>query len=642
MRERFEQQPSWSGKRLGWSLLALAAGGVLGACSSEAGNGSTSTPGLNDGMGANQPGAPSGVTPGNGQPSDPNSQLPGVTEPANPGVTDPNQDPAQNPNGTGPQDPSSAAQPEPQNPTVAPTTAMMADGSAVDCTMLQRPATPLRRLTRYEYNNSVRDLLGTTLTPADDFPPDEVASGFSNNALVLTVSSLHAEKYVDAAEAVAKDAVTNRLSTLVNCDTATTGEDACARSFAETFGRRAFRRTLTKDEVDSLLQAYTAGRTDGSFSEGIEVMIRAILQSPDFLYRVEFTGTETAGGGMVHVSGFETAARLSYLLWASTPSDDLLDAAEAGQLDTAEQVAAKAREMLQNDKAKPAIAEFFRQWFGLSRLDIVTKDADRFPLWSEDMRTAMRAEADAVLEHVVFGQNPTLNTLLTDPSGLPQGPLATLYGVDASDTVTALPPEQRSGVLTLPAFLAVQAHPDQTSPVLRGKFVRAQLLCDPPSPPPPNLNITPPDPNAVGTQRAKFTEHSKDPSCSGCHQMMDPIGYAFESYDALGNYRETDNGQTLDLTGTLVNTDIPDQFDGVKDLAQKLAASTQVRNCVATQWYRFAVGRADEGGDACSVSPLRDTFTTSDGNLIELLVGMTQTEAFLYRRASMPAAEAAQ
>jgi hypothetical protein len=124
--------------------------------------------------------------------------------------------------------------------------------------------------------------------------------------------------------------------------------------------------------------------------------------------------------------------------------------------------------------------------------------------------------------------------------------------------------------------------------------------------------------------------------------MMDPIGYAFESYDALGNYRETDNGQTLDLTGTLVNTDIPDQFDGVKDLAQKLAASTQVRNCVATQWYRFAVGRADEGGDACSVSPLRDTFTTSDGNLIELLVGMTQTEAFLYRRASMPAAEAAQ
>lgn len=632
MLDRITLQPSPKSPR--WALsrsvvgTAAIAAILLAACSSETGNDGT---GDMDGVmgmpsGSQDPTMPGGTTPG-GTTTAPVGTMPGDT--GTPVGTDM---PPGSTNTTAPTStlaPTSTVQ---QPPTVTPPTVPGRDGNAVDCGTLQRPTTPLRRLTRYEYNNSVRDLLQTALTPADDFPPDEESNGFSNNALVLTVSALHAEKYLAAAEELAKEAVTARLTTLAPCD-AGADEAACARSFVENFGRLAFRRALESTEVDALLEAYDAGRTDGSYAEGIEVVIRAVLQSPDFLYRIEFTGSDgTAGGTMVRTSPSETAARLSYLLWASTPDEALLDAADAGELDTPEQVGAYARQMLASEKAKPAVNEFFRQWFGLSRLDITTKGA-AFPLWSEDMRAAMRSEADAVLEHVVFGENSTLNALLTEPMGLPTGPLADLYGVPAGNTVTALPAEQRSGVLTMPAFLAVQAHPDQTSPVLRGKFVRSQLLCQPPDPPPPDLDITPPDPNAGGTARARFSAHSEDLGCAGCHQMMDPIGFTFESFDAVGQYRTTDNGLELDLSGNLIATDTDGPFVGVSELATRLAGSQQVQNCVAAQWYRFAVGRADEVGDTCSLQPLQQKFVDSQADLMELLVGMTQTESFLYRRA---------
>lgn len=518
-----------------------------------------------------------------------------------------------------------------QEPTVAPDEVVSDDGATLNCTTLQRPPTPLRRLTRFEYNNTVRDLLGTALTPADSFPPDEVADGFTNNAVVLTVSSLHAEKYVEASEALAAEAVAN-LDTLLQCDRAALGDEACARQFAETFGRRAFRRPLETSDVDTLMEAYAVG---DSFDKGIEVMLRAILQSPSFLYRVEFTGADTPGAGMVQLNDYETATRLSYLLWTTTPDAALLEAAEMGQLSTPEQVAQKAREMLQDERAKVAISEFARQWLGLNRLDGVSKSAEAFPLWSQDMRAAMLQEASALIEHVVWGGDASLSSLLTEPAGMPAGPLAALYGVPESADVVTLPAEQqRAGVLTLPGFLAVQAHPDQTSPVLRGKFVRAKLMCTPPPPPPPEANIVAPEPGEGGTARERFTRHVSDPSCAGCHQLMDPLGYPFENFDAMGVFRTNENGQELDVSGEMfASEDMDGPFVGVAELAAKLAESGQVRDCVATQWFRYSVGRTEEGGDACSLRPLQEQFETSGANLRELMVAMTQTEAFLYRRA---------
>ncbi len=615
-------------QRLGAGFALFAALGIA-ACSSSGGGDSAGAA-----NGANAPESTpnlDGTTPG---PIDPATGLP-VPGPAGPDGNPPGQTPAvgsDGPNGPGSQGP--GVTPIDPGSTVAPVQVTTRAGNVLDCSTLQRPPTPLRRLTRFEYNNTVRDLFGTTTTPADAFPPDEeVTDGFSNNALVLTVSSLHVEKYVEAAEALAAEATSN-LSTLVQCDTAAAGEEACARQFAERFGRRAYRRPLEQGDIDTLMEAYAVGT---NFQSGIEIMVRTILQSPHFMYRVEFTGTEGAGAGMVRLNGFETATRLSYLLWGSAPDDSLLDAAQNGELDSPEQVGSKAQQMLDDPRAQAAVAEFVRQWLGLTqtKLETLTKNPAAFPLWADGMHSVMREETDAFVKHVIWDGDASLNALLTESAGLPKGPLAELYGVPASDTVVSLPAEQsRAGVLTLPSFLALAAHPDQTSPVRRGKFVRAKMLCDPPPPPPPEANVNPPSPEEGGTARERFTRHLNEESCRGCHLLMDPLGFTFESFDAMGVFRTDDEGRELDLTGQILGSDDADgPFTGVKELATKLAASNQVRDCVATQWFRYSIGRTDEAGDACSLVPLQQDFETTGANLREMLVAMTQTEAFLYRRA---------
>lgn len=499
----------------------------------------------------------------------------------------------------------------------------------VDCSTLKRPPTPLRRLTRFEYNNSVRDLFNTSLHPADDFPPDEVADGYSNNALVLTVSGLHVEKYTFAAEALAAEAV-GHLSTLLPCDPVAIGEQACAEAFADSFGRRAFRRTLDPGDRAALLEAYGYG---DSFTSGIEIMIRAVLQSPHFLFRVEFTGAKTPGAGMVRLNPFETATRLSYLIWSSGPDEALLDAAQNGQLGTADDVAREARRLLEDPRARTAVSEFYRQWLSLTRLDIVSKDTTAFPLWSNAMRDAMVKEANAVVESIVFSSDASLKRLLTEPLGLPTGPLATLYGVPESETVVPLNAAERAGILTLPGVMAVKAHPDQTSPTLRGKLVRERLLCEHVDLPPDNLDTSTPSVSAGATARDRFSPHS-DGTCQECHALMDPLGYPLESYDSVGVFRTTENGVTLDLSGEFVNTDdIDGPFNGAIEMANKLGEAPEVAACVAKQWYQFSNGRSPEAGDACSLTVLQKSFADKGSNLYELLVDTTQTEAFLYRQA---------
>jgi Protein of unknown function (DUF1592)/Protein of unknown function (DUF1588)/Protein of unknown function (DUF1587)/Protein of unknown function (DUF1585)/Protein of unknown function (DUF1595) len=520
------------------------------------------------------------------------------------------------------------------------------ESTAALCASMDVARTPLRRLTRFEYANTVRDLLGVDPSPANDLPVDEVTDGFSNNAAVLTVSALHAEKYVLVSEALAKAAVKN-LTALTKCDAAAKGEEACALAFARAFGRRAFRRATVAQDEQLLMLAYSAGRTGGSYAEGIEVMIRAALQSPHFLYRLETLTPADANQKRVPVSQFELATRLSYLLWASAPDDALLDAAARGELDSKPKLLAKAREMLKAPKARIAIADFFNQWLGVNRLETISKSSALFPAYSEPLRDAMARELPAFVEYVLWSGDRKFNTLLTAPMAFVSGPLAQLYGVPAQGAdgatprMVMLPANQgRAGILTQAGFAAVQAHPDQTSPVLRGKFIRTKLLCQPPPPPPPDVDITVPDIAEGGTARERFSAHlTAGTSCMGCHQLMDPIGLAFENFDALGQYRESEAGKRIDVSGAINGTSDPSlsgAFSGVAELAKKLANSDQVRDCVATQWFRFASGRGEEGADACSIATLQDAFSASGGDLVELLLGLTQTDAFTYRAQVTP------
>jgi hypothetical protein len=510
------------------------------------------------------------------------------------------------------------------------------------CPTMAITPTPLRRLTKFEYTNTVRNLLGIDPAAANDLPADEVTDGFNNNAGVLTVSSLHAEKYVLVSESLAKTAVQN-LSTLAPC-AAGKSEDTCATDFANSFGRRVFRRPVTDQDRQILMTAYTAGRTGGSYSEGIEVMIRAALQSAHFLYRLETTAPANASVALVPLSPYEMASRLSFLIWASGPDDGLLDAAANGGLADRAAVAAKARAMLADPKARVAITDFYNQWIGTSRLDIMTKSATQFPSYSDAVRDAMKAETPAFVEYVLWSGDHKLQTLLTSSSAFVSSALAPIYGVSVSGTtpqlVTLPDAQNRAGILTQAGFLAVQAHPDQTSPVLRGKFVRTKLMCQAVPPPPMDVDITPPATTSAATARDRFSAHENaGSSCNGCHQLMDPIGFAFESFDAVGAYRTTENGATINLSGNIVaatDTSLNGTFTGVKELATKLAASDQVRDCVATQWFRYAAGRTEEVPDGCSLTNLQDAFSASGGDLGELVVAMTQTDAFWYRAPISP------
>jgi hypothetical protein len=512
--------------------------------------------------------------------------------------------------------------------------------AASTCTATAELSAPLRRLTLREYERTVRDLLGLTDVPTASFPTDPIAEGFDNNAAVLNVSPLLAEKYMEAAEALANAAVAN-LSSLLPCDPGIVGEPACARSFAESFAQRAYRRPPTPAEIERLLRAYAAGSADASFADGISLLIQTALQAPAFLYRFELGTDPNARQGLVRLSQYELASRLSYLLWGSMPSDELFAAAAAGQLSGPDQLVLWAEKLLAEPRARPALADFYRQWLGLGPLPTITKDPELYPELDDAMRSAMAAELPAFVEHVVWGADRRLSTLLTAPVGFVSGPLAAIYGVEAMSsggpTQVMLNPAERVGVLTLPGLLAVHALPNQSSPVARGKFVRERLLCQTPPPPPPDLNVTPPEVDASKSTRERFAEHTASAACAVCHELMDPIGFAFESYDAVGRFRALDGERPIDTSGWIAkSTDADGTFQNVRELGNKLAASSQVQSCLATQWFRYTFGRHEGPADACSLASVQQAFQASDGDLVALLLAFVRTEAFLYRSAIRP------
>jgi hypothetical protein len=494
---------------------------------------------------------------------------------------------------------------------------------------------PLRRLTQSEYNATVRDLLGNTTQPADTFPPDQKIGDFTNTAVALNVPPLLAQAYQSAAEQLAATAVMS-LSSLVGCDPASVGEDACASHFIAAFGKRAYRRPLSSDEQAALLAVYQSNRSGATFANGVQAVVEAVLQSAPFLYRVEFGDpAQAVGAAAVPLTPYETASRLSYFVWGSMPDQALFDAADAGQLATKEQMAAQARRMLKDTKARPSVEQFYAQWLTLKQVTATAKDPVTYPEFTPTLQAAMQQETIAFIDWVIWQSDATMQTMLTAPVSFVDGELAKLYGISGV-TGTALQkvdldPSQRAGLLTQPALLAVLGKPDRSSPVLRGKFVRERLLCQSISPPPSNIVITPPQATPGVSTREMFSMHDKVEPCKSCHVLMDPIGFGLENYDGVGKWRTIDQGRPVDPSGTMTASDIDGPFAGAVDLAHSLAQSREVSDCVATEWFRYAFGRGETVEDACTMADLKTSFASVGFNIQELLVAITQTDTFRFR-----------
>lgn len=540
---------------------------------------------------------------------------------------------------------------EAEEPTTAPPPATETPAS---CTDQIRPGpAPLRRLTRVEYDNTIFQLLGDNTRPARAFPPDEEAGGFDNQAAALSVSPVLAENYLSAAERLAETYARRQVERLAGCVDPVDREacGASARAFVQTFGLRAFRRPLTAAEVTlhTGLFAEGVGLGEGAYdpAAGLSLVIEAMLQSPHFLYRVEFgRDAEAAPGAVVELTGYEMASRLSYLFWNTMPDQVLLDAAAADALRTPTQIEEQARRLSVAPRAREAVRNFHRQWLGFDEIEHIAssgKDHAVYPDYDEHLLPLLQEEAEAFVEHVVFDGAGTMEALFTAPYSMMNAELAAFYGVsgpagEAFEPVD-LDPARYAGFLTQAGLLAHHAKPDGSSPVHRGLFVRERLLCQIP-PPPPDVVPEAPLVDDTLTTRQQYAQHEADPLCAGCHRLIDAIGFGFEQFDGLGRFRETQNGQPIDATGVFHETaDIDGPFDGTAEMAHRLAESTQVRDCVVKQWFRYGHGRAETDADACTLDTLALDFEASGRDVKSLLVALTQTDAFRYRTVVAPGGE---
>jgi len=499
---------------------------------------------------------------------------------------------------------------------------------------------PLRRLTRFEYNNTVRDLLGDATKPANDFPSEALGNGFGNDADSLSVSSLLAEKYVAAAEALAASvtATPAALGLLHTCAAALTAEAEapCARSLIESIAARAWRRPLELAEVDELVALYDFTRMGTSFATGIASAIEAILQSPDFLYRIEWGVPDASRPELRRPSGYEMATRLSYLFWGTMPDAALTAAASSGALDSAEGVLAQAQLMLDDPRSRPVLRFFFDNLLPIPALSALERDETLYPTFTAAIGQTMREETQTFLEYEIFQGGGTWPSVLTAPYTFLNGPLAAYYGVPGvqGDAFQLVPLDttRRLGLLTQGSIMAGTTHSNHTNPVVRGSFIVQKLMCKKVPLPGPELAalVKPPDPYSGATARDRYTQHSANPACAGCHQYMDPIGLALENYDAVGLYRETENGVVIDASGAVPETQTT--VNGPIELVQKIAEQEATHQCFASHWATFAYGRTlgESEDDVCTLASLNEAFKASGYNVKQLLLSLTQSDAFLY------------
>ena len=504
------------------------------------------------------------------------------------------------------------------------------------CTTRDPGPSPLRRLTDGEYARTVHDLLGGDLLDVARLPPGERALGFDNNADVISTSDLLVGVYEDLAEQ-AGSVVAGDLATYVPC-AMFSADAACAAQFVSDFGGRAWRRPLDASEQAALASVFADGATAGGFGEGIARVTAVMMASPQFLYRLEpGAGASVDLPGAVALSPYQLATRLSYLIWGTMPDAALFDAAASGRLGSPADLEREARRMLNDARAHAIVSTFHAEWLGLDKLQGLGKDAVVYPMFTPALSAAFAEETNRFVDEVVWNREGTLGALLTAPYTFGDATLAAFYGLapgaGSGFGLLQTGGTQRAGLLTQGAFLSVYGKANQSDPVHRGRFVRERLFCTTPPPPPQNIIIRPPDLDPRLTTRQRFDQHTSDMTCSGCHQLLDPIGFGFEHYDGMGRWRDTEGGQPVDGSGTLAGTDVDGDFDGAVQLAGKLAQSTEVQVCYATQWFRFGYGRGETDADACSLHDLATTFVAAQGDVRELVVALTQTDAFRYRRA---------
>lgn len=493
----------------------------------------------------------------------------------------------------------------------------------------------IHRLSNTEYNNTVRDLLGTTLTPADGFVIDQGGT-FDNLAEALSMSALQVRGYFEAATALAEEAFSDpaRSARVLTCQP-DAADLSCATRIITDFGLRAYRRPLEQAEIAQLLAAYRDALALGAdATRSMRHVTEIMLTSPQFLYRIEFDPDPTDPTPHA-LTGYELASRLSYMLWASMPDDALLSLAGSGELDEPAQVVAQVERLLADERSSTLVTSLAAQWLGINRVEGHQVNSAVFPRWDAELASAMRREMELYFSEFLYGDRSYAEFLTADVNFV-NARLAEHYGMAPPSATAEFSRveefgDARQGLLGLGGFLTHTSRTARTSPIVRGNWVLDAIWCQGLQLP-TNLMVNElEDAPAPTTLREQIAEHRANPACAGCHNLIDPIGLGLEKFDGIGAYREqyADSGLPIDTLGQLPGGIA---FDGLLELNQVLTASERFLACAAEKLFTYGLGRT-VGPSAAYVDQIASSWIAEEPSLRNLIKKLVVNDTFRFRRA---------
>lgn len=510
--------------------------------------------------------------------------------------------------------------------------------TAIDVSQLQDlvPGPPVwSRLTQSQYRNMVSDILGLDSSDLDLEPDTNPYLFTSIGSGSSSVSAFGVELYAEAAFILAERYFASDMNVqLTTGCLPNTVDDGCADQLIRTLGLRLYRRPLSESEFgrwQALAQLSATSRRQEDQLKGLENVLAAMLQSPFVLYRLE-QGMASLDDEIHHYTDLELASRLAFTLQDSAPDQELLNLALEGRLKENNVLEAQIDRLLNTERAKASINAFFAQYLDLSRLKRVERDPSVYEGFTPSLLNAMETEVRLLVNDLVYRRDTDIRLLFSEKKAYLNQTLADHYGISLEQgspiifESLALPEDTvRVGFLGTAAFLTMNAHPTETSPTLRGKYIRERLLCQEVPPPPDDIDLNlEPETGEASTLRERLERHREDPACAGCHSFIDPPGFLFERFDSVGRYRESVNGITLDASGDLDG--VP--MSNLGDLAQHLAQDSRLSTCMVRQVYRFALGRLEEEGEESEILRLHEKFRAQGFRFKALIKALLMSDGF--------------
>jgi hypothetical protein len=494
------------------------------------------------------------------------------------------------------------------------------------------------RLTVPQYAAAVKQVLQVDVATSD-FLADASFTGYSTENQTLVVSDRHVRDFQRSAEAVVSTLLSTpgKLESLVGCPLA--DGEPCVDRFIRKVGLSVFRRPLGDPEVDAFLGLFRKSPMltppgGSSARVGVGLIVEAMLQSPEFLYRLELPINDSPEA--TPLTPFELASRLAFALTNSPPDATLLGLAMNGTLVDPSVLRQEATRLLASPEAKESTHTFHHQWLRVDRYKAVKRDAARFPAFNDRVPAALGEETRQLIEELVVEKRRGVSALLSADSVFVNDATAPLYGLAKPDPMKWLKLKtgpERSGMLTHLGYLATNAYFDKTDPIHRGVFLHQKILCTPlPAPSPDAAGVPePPYSDTIRTRREQVSAHTGQGSCLACHRLINPAGFAFEHYDAVGQYRAEDRTLPIDASGALAIDGASFQFQNGVELSRHLAKSQQVSTCYATQWFRYLAGRVEDAADTCSIAAVAALKSQESPGIDQLTLGFVEQPAFLTR-----------